>query len=280
MVGSIQSSQKNQKSAAKNALEKLSNGKISLSTASQLLLLTELQSTLDLKTLLTLFLRHLNTFIAVDGLHYQEEQRQLSVKIGRQSVHSCGYRLIEDARDHGEIVLMRSKRFSSSELELVESLVICLLAPITNALQYSDAVKLAVNDPSHHTGGQLLLAESLDREIELAKRHNHPLSMIMIRIHSNSHRDMESLAGEVVGAMEHASRNTDRLFRTEKNCIVLLLHKADGSSLSTVMNRLGARLALSGNNNNSLQLDFGMATLTGTDSLTSMMDRAEKSIGQ
>lgn len=79
-------------------------------------LMTILQSTLDLKSQLKYFLENLRKKLRIDGLCFIEEERQLKIKIGRQSTHSCGYHLTKEETTCGELVFKRSTRFSEKDL--------------------------------------------------------------------------------------------------------------------------------------------------------------------
>lgn len=84
----------------------------------------------------------INDFLKVDGIYYQEDDRD--IKLGRQS----GHRLFNNRVSFGELAFKRSKCFRENELQQIESIVILLLIPIGNALNYADAVAQAISEPA------------------------------------------------------------------------------------------------------------------------------------
>ena len=77
---------------------------------------------------------------------------------------------------------MTLKRFSETELQLLEMLLGCLISPIRNALMYDEALQSALRDPLTGVGNRVALDNTLEREISLALRHQHPLSILVVDI--------------------------------------------------------------------------------------------------
>lgn len=109
-------------------------------------LLTEnLGGTLELSALQQRLLHSMTRGVALDGLHYHHEALDLDIRIGKQSSHSCGYRLLCTDEYLGEIVFKRNRRFSERELQLIEALIPALVTPLRNSLR---SKQLAETDSS------------------------------------------------------------------------------------------------------------------------------------
>ena len=249
-----------------------------------------LQTSLDLNTLLRLFLEKVSTVVRLDGIHYLNEDLGIEASVAKQSTHSCGYRLITNEDKLGEVVFKRGKKFTEKELSILETLLSTLIFPLRNALRFSMAVRSAFTDPLTGVGNRRFLQQTLNREIDLAKRHNQPLSVLMIdidgfrKLHeqhglSNSERILRELAGN----LSTLSRTTDAVFRCEGDQFMVILNNTDKSGANIIAKRIleGARTTRaveSPEGAETLSLSLGLAVLTGTDSSTSVLERAAKAL--
>ncbi|NIO40398.1 MAG: diguanylate cyclase, partial [Burkholderiales bacterium] len=129
-----------------------------------------------------LFARELQAVIPHDGLSYYNETHELAFNMGRSGQHSCTYRLNADDKSLGEFALSRERRFSQSEIGLLERLLRSLVYPLRNALLYRDAASAAIKDPLTGIFNRAMLETALVREIGLARRHQDPFSVIMLDI--------------------------------------------------------------------------------------------------
>ena len=246
-------------------------------------LMSALQSTLDLKTQLKLFLEKLRGKLKIDGLSFVDETRDLRLKIGKQSTHSCGYRLTHEGMQCGEISFRRSTRFTEEDLQIIEESMLILLVPVSNALKYTDAVSKAAHESSRKIVKRQTLTKALKREIELAKRHNHPLSLMTLKLVNEAESLQldpdESTLEQLCHSLHAIGNNTDLWFRTGAAEFVLLTHgnidvtKAIAKRLKNLEHSLWG----DGHLNEDLSLRVGSAALTGTDSITSLLKRAQLS---
>jgi len=83
-------------------------------------LLSRLQTTLSLETIIHLLYTSLEEQFGLQGLRYLHEARSLQMLEGKAMSHSCGYHLHTRQGDLGEVILYRNRRFSDSELLLIE----------------------------------------------------------------------------------------------------------------------------------------------------------------
>lgn len=252
-----------------------------------------LQTSLDLNTLLKLFLEKVSTVVRLDGIHYLNEDLGIEASIAKQSTHSCGYRLITNEDKLGEVIFKRSKKFTEKELSILETLLSTLIFPLRNALRFSMAVRTAFTDPLTGAGNRRFLHQTLEREIDLAKRHNQPLSMLMAdidgfrKLHelhglSNSERVLRELAANLTTL----SRTTDAVFRCEGDQFMIILSNTDKSGANVIAKRIleSARSTCAVESQKlregaeTLSLSLGLAVLTGTDSSSSVLERAAKAL--
>lgn len=242
-----------------------------------------LQSSLDLETIIEQFLLGVNSRVRVDGLSYLEEDRNITFKLGKQSAHSCGYRLLTGHDTFGEVTFHRSKRFSDDELQEIEDLLVLLLVPISNALKYRDAVQKAIQEPLLSINDRKKMEDNVSREIELAKRHNHPLSLMLIRVETSAQKKTTKLPASIVSQLteliQGVCRSTDMLQRAGGKDFQLLLHN-DAKGTASIARRIERAVSshLRHHHEHQLTLLFGCASLTGTDSARSLAQRARNQL--
>src|SRR5690606_33251516 len=141
-----------------------------------------LQNSLDIRELLQLFHEELSKSVRTEGMRYVREDSRLQHLIGRPSTHSCGYRLIRPRDLLGEMVFYSNVRFSDEDLCTIETLLSTIICPVRNALQYEQAVSASLTDPLTGAGNRISLSNTLQREINLTRRHKLPLSLLILDI--------------------------------------------------------------------------------------------------
>lgn len=94
-----------------------------------------LSDTVEIAALQQRLLHSLTRGIALDGLHYQNEDLDLDIQVGEQSLHSCGYRLLFTDEYLGEITFKRKRRFTEREMQLIEAIIPALLQPLRESLK-------------------------------------------------------------------------------------------------------------------------------------------------
>lgn len=94
-----------------------------------------LSDTVEIAALQQRLLSSLTRGIALDGLHYQNEDLDLDIQVGEQSLHSCGYRLLFTDEYLGEITFKRKRRFTEREMQLIEAIIPALLKPLRESLR-------------------------------------------------------------------------------------------------------------------------------------------------
>lgn len=255
----------------------------------RLQLVTRLQTTLDLASLLQLFMQELGSHIRVDGLRYRNEQYQLEPLLGRNTSHSCGYRLVTRQDNLGEIIFFRSRRFSEQELSTLEFLLGTLICPLRNALQYHQALNASLTDPLTGAGNRISLNDTLDREIALARRHTRPLSTLMVDIDkfkaindTHGHSAGDKVLTQLVTLISDIHRNTDVCFRYGGEEFVVLLGETDLAGAEVIAERLRQGIdstrILYEKTRLAITVSIGAAEFCETDYRESLLKRADKAL--
>ena len=248
-----------------------------------------MQTSLDLKELLTLFKNEIESILAVESCHYQNRALDLQISLGDRKRHNCTYRLLTQDDYLGELVFTRKTRFSEAEIETLETLICTTIYPIRNALRYREAMHSAITDALTGAGNRVSLNTSLGREYELAKRYNQPLSLLMIDLdhfkgindqfgHAAGDRVLQQVAREI----QQTSRCADMTFRYGGEEFVVLLNKTDKKGAEVIAERI--RVAIE--NLNCVQdqaripitTSIGCTTLMDNDGIDDLLHKADKAL--
>jgi GGDEF domain-containing protein len=111
---------------------------------------------------------------AAGCLEYRHEASDLRLEFGHRGHHSVSYSLSHEGEHLGELVFRRNQRLLEEDLGQLESLLAALLYPMRNALLYRAATRSALRDPLTDTGNRIAMDQTLQREIDMARRHMSP----------------------------------------------------------------------------------------------------------
>ena len=164
-----------------------------------------------------------------------------------------------------------------------------LVYTMRNALRYQEALAAAFRDPLTGAGNRVALDKTLNREIELAKRHDQSLSILMLDLdhfkHVNDefgHAMGDKVLKEAVNAMVGCIRQTDMCFRYGGEEFLIMLSSADQAGALRIAERvrMGIGNMLFSNTKGSLQVtaSVGCATLLMSDSLEDLVSRADAAL--
>ncbi len=208
-------------------------------------LLFELQSTLELEQLLTIFFRHLQDELPCQALHYRHEPMGLEVRLGRAANHSAEYQLRVAGERLGSIRFQRRRPFSEPELERIETLLSALMLPVRNALRYRQALQAAYLDPLTGLKNRRSYEDNLEREISRARREGQSLGLVVVDIDrfkaindGIGHLAGDQVLIEVARALRGAVRRSDMVFRYAGDEFVLLLPNVRRDCIDRLLERL------------------------------------------
>lgn len=251
-----------------------------------------LQTTLELPQILQLFFDSMRQQLAIDGLTYRNDKLITSIELGKNTRNNCHYQLLTQQDALGELSFSRDKRFAERELQLLETLISCLICPIRNALLYREAVQSALRDPLTGAGNRLALENTLDRDIALATRHQLPLSILAVDIDkfkaindSYGHSAGDCVLKDVVKLLGHGCRETDSTYRAYRfggEEFVLILNNTDTAGAMVVAERI--RQYIEGmtttydNTELKVTVSIGVATLLPGETMSTLFTRADKAL--
>ena len=252
---------------------------------------SQLQTSLDIDSILTEFSEDIQSLLAHDHLGYEHAAQGIVYAVGKSARHKLSYQLTVNDEALGTLFISRRRKFKPEESRLLENLLCALLYPLRNALLYHSALTAAHKDPLTGTGNRAAFNEALDREIELAQRHQRSLGMIVIDI--DHFKAINDTYGHAVGdcllkAMANCADNTirlsDQLFRYGGEEFVVLLPETDDKGVKRLADRIRRNIAAMDNvcegEHIRMTASFGVATLRKDEDGEALFARADQALYQ
>ncbi len=252
-------------------------------------LATVLQSTLELNKLLELFDDELSSLVKHDGLSYVNKEENHRVTFGEEVRHRCTYRLILLDKDIGELTLYRHSQFDDEETRQLENTIAALVYPLRNAILYKQAVEKAYRDPLTGVNNRAALDNALEQEINLARRHSTPLSIIMLDIDkfkrindTYGHIAGDAVLKRIAESMVESARGSDVIYRYGGEEFVILLRNTDKSGATLLAERIRAAIESIMFKYDSFDIRItasaGLTTMLEDDDLSGLLDRCDKAL--
>lgn len=250
------------------------------------LLTTQLQTSLDITTILGLFFKSSQRLVKYSSLSFQHAAHAIKVELGSAEEHSVNYNLNYYGDFLGNIVFTRANRFSEQELGDFESIISSLIFPLRNGLLYAAALQNALKDPLTGIGNRISMQQTLQRDMDTAQRHEQALSVLMIDIDyfkrindTYGHSAGDAVLVEVAQHIQKQLRTTDALFRYGGEEFLAVLPNTCSQHASLVAERLRESLeALEINIEGhiiTVTSSTGCATLRTDDSQHSLLQRSD-----
>ncbi len=252
---------------------------------------SQLQTSLDIESILTEFSENIQSIVPHGHLGYEHEEQEIVFTVGKNARHKVSYRLTVNDEPLGTLLISRRRKFKAEECRQLENLLCTLLYPLRNALLYHSALSAAHKDPLTGIGNRAALDEVLDREIELAQRHQRPLGMIVIDIdHFKAINDTHghSVGDCLLKAMANCANNTirlsDQLFRYGGEEFVVLLPETDDEGVKRLADRIRRNVAemdcACEGKHIKMTASFGIATLRQDEDGKALFARADQALYQ
>ncbi|WP_237886287.1 GGDEF domain-containing protein [Pseudomonas sp. PGPR40] len=249
----------------------------------------QLQTSLEPQRILGLFFREIQRLVPLDALSYEHQPSDLRLLFGARGHHSISYSLSHEGEELGELVFRRNQRFSEQEQGNLESLLSTLLFPMRNALLYRAATQSALRDPLTDTGNRIAMDQTLEREIEMSRRHSQPLSLLMLDIDhfkqindTYGHSAGDDVLKAVAASIKNQLRNVDMVFRFGGEEFLILLSNTSREAAAMVGERLRfaaqAQDYMAEGKMIELTVSIGCSTLLPGESAESLLRRADSAL--
>lgn len=268
------------------------SGRLSTPEATRvhLRLAQSLQTSLDERRLLELFFRQIQNLLPVKGLEYQPAGDRLPQFHGTLGRHRIDYRLTCERTPLGQMVFSRDSRFSDAEQQALEQLLSTLVFPLRNALQYQNAVRMALVDALTGLGNRTALDNGLRRELQLAERHKHDLSLMVVDLDNfkaindqHGHSFGDRVLRRIAETLQSVSRDSDMSYRYGGEEFVVLLNNTDSHGAQAIAERLHRAIGkLNWQEGLAVTVSIGISTRHSSEGehVDGLFDRADRALYQ
>ncbi|VVM79421.1 hypothetical protein PS684_02461 [Pseudomonas fluorescens] len=249
----------------------------------------QLQTSLEPQRILGLFFREVQRLVPLDALSYVHQGSDLRLEFGTRGHHSISYSLSHEGEHMGELVFRRNQRFNEQDQGKLESLLSSLLYPMRNALLYRAATQSALRDPLTGAGNRIAMEQTLQREIDMSRRHVQPLSVLMLDIDhfkrvndSHGHSAGDDVLKAIAATIKAQLRNVDMVFRYGGEEFLVLLSNTGRDAAAMVGERLRyatqAAEYYADGQLIELTVSLGCSTLLPGESADSLLRRADSAL--
>jgi len=250
----------------------------------------KLQTSLYVNEIANLFFSGVQSEFNFAQMIFDHKNSDTNIIVGdKTGRHNCNYQIEIAGESLGRLSFTRSIRFAENELNRLEELLCLLVYPLRNALLYEDALKRAMHDPLTGALNRAALDTMLDKEIDLAHRHDNPLSVLMIDIDhfkeindTYGHGIGDRVLCSVVDGLNSHIRNSDILFRYggEEFTIILNNTSIEGANLlaERVRSSIEQMSHLFDDTSIKLTISVGMAKLQNSESASQLLNRSDKAL--
>lgn len=245
-----------------------------------------LQSTLELEKLIELFDDEMSAVVPHDYLSYTNPDENVKFEIGTAARHSSTYRLVLFGKSLGELTLSRNTKLVDVEIQKMESLISALIYPLRNALLYKQAIEKAYIDPLTGLNNRAAFDKSMEQEFELARRHNHTLSLMMMDL--DRFKQINDNYGHIVGdavlksfadCILECMRRSDTIFRYGGEEFAILLRNTQLAGAVLLAERMRKSVEEMEFNYNEIKLpisvSIGVAEIEQGDDYSKLIERAD-----
>lgn len=252
-------------------------------------IISALQTTLEFNKLIANFIQKIESMVPHNAYVYTNAEFGLEIKKGVFTKHSCSYALKIEKQQLGVLKLTRNHKFENTELELLETLLCCLIYPLKNATLYHQALKMAHTDPLTQTNNRAAFDDYIKREISLATRHSKSLAIIFLDIdhfkYINDHHGHE--CGDIALAstakwIKECLRSSDAVFRFGGEEFVILLSETDLVGAEVVAERIRSSIETHTLSYNmqaiNITASLGVTELRANDTAETLVKRADSAM--
>ncbi|MBL1140899.1 MAG: GGDEF domain-containing protein [Proteobacteria bacterium] len=245
-----------------------------------------LQSTLELEKLIELFDDELAAVVPHDHLSYENKDEAIKYDIAKPARHRSTYGLVLFGKKMGELTISRNCKFVDAEVHKIESLISALIYPLRNALLYKQAVEKAYSDPLTGLNNRAAFDKSIEQEIDLAARHGHTLSLMMLDL--DRFKQINDNYGHIVGdavlknfadCIMECMRRSDIAFRFGGEEFVVLLRNTQITGAQLLAERMRKKVEEMKFEYNSIKLNvsvsIGLAELKEGEDKLNLIERAD-----
>ena len=251
-----------------------------------LALLEQLQTTLDVKSLIDMFAIEVAKYLDFTGLYFKHAEISATARGSRQARSERQFELKLNGQFFGIITYAINMPISIANFKVLTELHDLLINPLNNAVQYHQAMQLAMQDSLTKLGNRRSFDEQIKRTMAQASRRHARAGLILCDL--NKFKAINDSFGHDIGdhvliqfakALLKSVRDTDSVFRFGGDEFAIIVADATEQSLAVIEHRVYMAMSkdafLAKYNVTS---SLGLAFMNRADNATSFFKRADKAL--
>ena len=208
-------------------------------------LLEQLQTTLSLDKILDIFAMEAAKYVNFSGLYFKNQIVSKSLSGSRKSKQERQFELKLNDEFIGTLSYGINSPISMSHYKDLKRIHQVLLYPLKNALQYHQAMQLAMQDGLTGLGNRRYFDEQLKRAMHNANRHQGQVGLVLGDL--NKFKAVNDTYGHGVGdevlkqfanVLRICIRDSDSIFRFGGDEFAIIVENASEFALDIIKNRL------------------------------------------
>lgn len=268
-----------------NAFNVLTNS-INFDHNSRTGLLEQLQTTLDLGKILDIFAMEAARYIKFTGLYFKSKMVSQALRGSRKAKHERRFELKLNDEFIGTISYSIDKPISMRHYKELQRIHQTILYPLKNALQYHQAMQLAMQDGLTGLGNRRYFDEQLKRAMHNANRHHAQVGLVLGDLNkfkaindTYGHNTGDQVLIQFANILRTCIRDSDSIFRFGGDEFAIIVENASEYALDIIQKRIDNSLKT-----NALLAKYQVGCSLGTtfmnraDNETTLFERADQAL--
>ena len=254
----------------------------------KLALMEQLQTSLELDRLLNIFAMEAAKYVDFSGLSFKRGDITASIRGSRQGKNERHFELKLNQKFVGILTYAINSPISITNYKILNELHQFLIHPLNNAIQYQEAMQLAMQDGLTSLNNRRSFDEQLKRAMHHANRQRSKVGLIVCDL--DKFKVINDTYGHNIGdevlinfsqALKESVRDSDSLFRFGGDEFAVIVENATIDSLIVIEQRIYIAMASDALlSNYKVSCSLGHTIMNSMDTQTSFFERADKALYQ
>jgi len=231
-----------------NAFNVLANS-TNANTKSTSSLMEQLQTTLALDKLLDIFAMEAARYIKFSGLYFKSKIVSKTLRGSQKAKHERQFELKLNDEFIGTISYSINKPISMHHYKDLQRIHQIILYPLKNALQYHQAMQLAMQDGLTGLGNRRYFDEQLKRAMHNANRHHAQVGLVLGDLNkfkavndTYGHNAGDQVLIQFADILRSCVRDSDSVFRFGGDEFAVIVENASEYALDIIQSRIDSSL--------------------------------------
>ncbi|OKY25735.1 MULTISPECIES: GGDEF domain-containing protein [Thalassotalea] len=254
----------------------------------KLALAEQLQTSLDIDTILNIFAMEVTKFVDFTGLYFKNDVTSGEMRGSKLARKERHFELKVNKRYIGTLTYALNKPMPLASYNMLKNLHTLLVHPLNNAMLYQQALSLAMQDGLTGLGNRRHFDQQIKRAMHHANRQGTKVGLIVCDLNkfkavndNHGHHVGDQVLTHFAQALIESVRDSESLFRFGGDEFAIIVENADEQALTIIESRLQHSV-----NTNSLLARYevsssiGCALMTRADNEYSLFERADNCLYQ